>query len=72
MVSEILRLTSDERREPDRTARSSRRRAGERSSPQSEPRAPGRRLVYARHAEEVGCDAVMAAPPLVTKPPPRP
>lgn len=65
MVSEILRLTFDERRSlTEQIVEISAGRGavfvavGSESGKQA--------LNYARHAEQVGCDAVMAAPPLTT------
>lgn len=66
MVSEILRLTSDERRElTEQIVESTAGRGAVFAAVGAE--SARQALVYARHAEEVGCDAVMAAPPLVTK-----
>jgi dihydrodipicolinate synthase/N-acetylneuraminate lyase len=65
MVSEILRLTYDERRElTERIVEFSAGRGAVFAAVGAES---GRQaLAYARHAEQSGCDAVMAAPPLTT------
>lgn len=65
MVSEILRLTYDERRElTEKIVECS---AGRGSVFAAVGAESGKQaLVYARHAEKTGCDAVMAAPPLTT------
>lgn len=65
MVSEILRLTHDERRElTERIVECSAGRGAVFAAVGAES---GRQAVaYARHAEQAGCDAVMAAPPLTT------
>jgi dihydrodipicolinate synthase/N-acetylneuraminate lyase len=65
MVSEILRLTADERRElTQRIAELSGGRGAVFAAVGAE--SGKQALAYARHAEAVGCDAVMAAPPLTT------
>jgi dihydrodipicolinate synthase/N-acetylneuraminate lyase len=65
MVSEILRLTSDERR---MLIESIVEFSAERGSVFAAVGAESGRqaLAYAIHAEQAGCDAVMAAPPLTT------
>ncbi len=65
MVSEILRLTTDERRELiERIVESSAGRGAVFAAVSAE--SGKQALAYARHAEQAGCDAVMAAPPLTT------
>ncbi|MCU0879121.1 MAG: dihydrodipicolinate synthase family protein [Pirellulaceae bacterium] len=65
MVSEILRLTADERRElTQRIAELSGGRGAVFAAVGAE--SGKQALAYAQHAEQVGCDAVMAAPPLTT------
>jgi dihydrodipicolinate synthase/N-acetylneuraminate lyase len=65
MVSEILLLTADERREL--TERIVEANAGRGAVFAAVGAESGKQaLAYARHAEEAGCDAVMAAPPLTT------
>ncbi|HRA90020.1 MAG TPA: dihydrodipicolinate synthase family protein [Planctomycetaceae bacterium] len=66
MVSEILRLTFDERRElTEQIVEFSAGRGAVFAAVGAES---GRQaLGYAIHAEQVGCDAVMAAPPLTTR-----
>jgi len=67
MVSEILRLTSDERRElTERIVEFSAGRGAVFAAVGAE--SGKQALQYARHAEEAGCDAVMAAPPLTARP----
>ena len=66
MVSEILRLTFDERRSLiEQIVEFS----GDRGAVFAAVGAESGRqaLAYAVHAEQVGCDAVMAAPPLTTR-----
>lgn len=66
MVSEILRLTVDERREL--TEKLAEFAAGRGSVFAAVGSESGKQaLFYARHAEAAGCDAVMAAPPLTTR-----
>ncbi|MBI1323455.1 dihydrodipicolinate synthase family protein [bacterium] len=66
MVSEILRLTVEERRElTERIVEYAAGRGAVFAAVGSES---GKQAVsYARHAESAGCDAVMAAPPLTTR-----
>ncbi len=65
MVSEILRLSTDERRELiERIVEYSAGRGAVFAAVSSE--SGKQALAYARHAEQAGCDAVMAAPPLTT------
>lgn len=66
MVSEILRLTADERREV--TARLVEFMAGRRPVFAAVSSESARQAVeHARHAESVGCAAVMAAPPTTSR-----
>lgn len=65
MVSEILRLSTDERRELiERIVESSAGRGAVFAAVSAE--SGKQALAHARHAEQAGCDAVMAAPPLTT------
>lgn len=65
MVSEILRLTFDERRElTEKLVELSAGRGAVFAAVGAE--SGKQALTYARHAEQAGCDAVMAAPPLTT------
>lgn len=65
MVSEILRLTFDERRElTEKIVEYSAGRGAVFAAVGAE--SGKQALTYARHAEQAGCDAVMAAPPLTT------
>ena len=65
MVSEILRLTADERRSlTEQIVEISAGRGAVFAAVSAE--SGQQALEYAKHAERVGCDAVMAAPPLVT------
>ena len=66
MVSEILRLTADERRElTEQLAEASGGRGSVFAAVGSE--SGKQALAHAVHAESAGCDAVMAAPPLTTR-----
>ena len=65
MVSEILRLTTDERRQLiELIVEYSRGRGAVFAAVGAE--SGKQALAYAQHAERAGCDAVMAAPPLTT------
>lgn len=65
MVSEILRLSTDERRElTERIVEFSAGRGAVFAAVSAE--SSKQALIHAKHAEQAGCDAVMAAPPLQT------